>query len=153
MKAKKLLAMLLASSMVMALGVTALADEEETDTSINIEGSGDVTLELEYGVTGEQLEVFKKVVQGFTDETGIGVTITQPGNSYENAMKTRMASGDLPDLWVTHGWSVMRYSEYMEPLEDQDWYSQIDESLLPSITEDDGHIYELPITEAVCGLI
>ena len=47
MKAKKLLAMLLASSMVMALGVTALADEEETDTSINIEGSGDVTLELD----------------------------------------------------------------------------------------------------------
>ena len=46
MKAKKILAMLLASSMVMALGVTALADEEETDTSINIEGSGDVTLEL-----------------------------------------------------------------------------------------------------------
>ena len=31
----------------------------------------------------------------------------------------------------------MRYSEYMEPLEDQDWYSQIDESLLPSITDDD----------------
>ena len=137
MKAKKLLAMLLASSMVMALGVTALADEEETDTSINIEGSGDVTLELEYGITGEQLNVFKKVVQGFTDETGIGITITQPGNSYENAMKTRMASGDLPDIWVTHGWSVMRYSEYMEPLEDQDWYSQIDESLLPSITDDD----------------
>ena len=52
-------------------------------------------------------------------------------------MKTRMASGDLPDIWVTHGWSVMRYSEYMEPLEDQDWYSQIDESLLPSITDDD----------------
>lgn len=153
MKAKKILAMLLASSMVMALGVTALADEEETDTSINIEGSGDVTLELEYGITGEQLNVFKKVVQGFTDETGIGITITQPGNSYENAMKTRMASGDLPDLWVTHGWSVMRYSEYMEPLEDQDWYSQIDESLLPSITDDDGHIYVLPITEAVCGLI
>ena len=60
MKAKKILAMLLASSMVMALGVTALADEEETDTSINIEGSGDVTLELEYGITGEQLNVFRQ---------------------------------------------------------------------------------------------
>ena len=75
MKAKKILAMLLASSMVMALGVTALADEEETDTSINIEGSGDVTLELEYGITGEQLNVrilnekirqkFRRISAGF----------------------------------------------------------------------------------------
>lgn len=148
---KKYLA--LAMTAAMAASVTTTGFAEEGDTSLTTSGATGVTIELEYGITGAQLEVFQGIVQGFTDETGIGVTITQPGNGYENAMKTRMASGDLPDVWVTHGWSVMRYSEYMTPLEDQEWYSLIDESLLPSITDEDGHIYVLPITEAVCGLI
>lgn len=148
---KKYLA--LAMTAAMAASVTTTGFAEEGDTSLTTSGATGVTIELEYGITGAQLEVFQGIVQGFTDETGIGVTITQPGNGYENAMKTRMASGDLPDVWVTHGWSVMRYSEYMTPLEDQEWYSLIDESLLPSITDADGHIYVLPITEAVCGLI
>lgn len=147
---KKLLSILLSSAMLVPMTVSA---EEAADTSLATTGVTGATIELEYGITGEQMDVFMGIVQGFTDETGIGVTITQPGNAYENAMKTRMASGDLPDMWVTHGWSVMRYSEYMMPLEDQDWYGQINESLLPSITDEDGHIYVLPITEAVCGLI
>ena len=137
---------------------TTIAEDntEETDsadTTIQTTGATGNTIELEYGITGAQLEAFQEIVQGFTDETGIGVTITQPGNVYEDAMKTRMASGDLPDMWVTHGWSVMRYSEYLMPLEDQSWASKIDDSLLPSITDEDGHIYILPMTEAVCGII
>ena len=130
------------------------SDESSTeDVVTTTTGATGNTIELEYGMTGEQLKAFEEIIQGFTDETGIGISITQPGNGYENAMKTRMASGDLPDIWVTHGWSVIRYSEYLMPLEDQDWYSKIDESLLPSITDEDGHIYVLPVTEAVCGII
>lgn len=135
--------------------VTGNAEEsaEASDTTIETVGATGVTIELEYGITGAQLEAFQEIIQKFTDETGIGVAITQPGNVYEDAMKTRMASGDLPDVWVTHGWSVIRYSEYMMPLEDQDWFDKIDASLLPSITDEDGHVYILPITEAVCGVI
>lgn len=153
---KRLISVLMAASMAASLGITGTAfadDAVKADTSSTTAGATGNTIELEYGVTGAQMDAFKKLAQKFTDETGIGITITQPGSVYEDAMKTRMASGDLPDMWVTHGWSVMRYSEYLMPLEDQDWYSKIDASLLPSITDEDGHIYILPITEAVCGVI
>lgn len=170
---RKLLAMFLASTMVLSLtacgnaststnagteedvatGDAAESEESTEADKMTTTGVTGETIELEYNVSGAQLDTFKEIVQGFTDKTGIGVTVTSPGNNYENAMKTRMASGDLPDMWVTHGWSVIRYSEYLMPLEDQDWYNQIDASLLPSITDADGHIYVLPITEAVCGVI
>lgn len=132
---------------------SAESTSETADSTIETTGSTGVSIEMEYGVTGVQMEAFQEIVQKFTDESGIGVTITQPGNVYEDAMKTRMASGNLPDVWVTHGWSVIRYSEYMMPLEDQEWYSKIDASLLPSITDEGGHIYILPVTEAVCGVL
>ncbi|SFK98968.1 carbohydrate ABC transporter substrate-binding protein, CUT1 family [Lachnospiraceae bacterium KH1T2] len=128
-------------------------DTEASVTTIETTGATGATIEMEYSVTGDQLTAFQQLVQKFTDETGIGVSITQPGNGYEDAMKTRMASGDLPDVWVTHGWSVARYSEYLTPLEGEDWFGKIDESLLPSITDEEGHVYVLPITEAVCGVI
>lgn len=142
MHLKKLVSMVSAGTMVFALAGCGGADSEEA-----------ATLEIEYNFTGAQYDAFAEVVDDFTAETGIPVTITSPGDSYEDAMKTRMASGDLPDVWVTHGWSVARYSEYLMPLEDQEWYSKIDESLLPSITDEDGHVYILPVTEAVCGII
>ena len=64
-----------------------------------------------------------------------------------------MSSGDLPDMWVTHGWSVIRYSEYMMDLSDQPWVENIDAGLKDVISNDDGELFILPITQAVAGIM
>lgn len=139
---KKLLALVLVLMMVASVAIFSTGCKKE-----------EVKIEIVLNKGGDQLEVFRGILADFTKETGIQVELTEPGDDYEATMKTRMASGDLPDMWNTHGWSVIRYSEYLMPLEDQSWYSKIDDSLLPVITDSNGHIYVLPITEGLAGVL
>lgn len=115
--------------------------------------SAEETIEVAYNLTTEDFAVFEQITKDFTEETGIGVTIYNGGDDYESAMKTRMSSGDLPDMWTTHGWSLIRYSEYMMDLSDQEWVSNIDEGLKNVITNDDGELFILPITQAVTAIV
>lgn len=111
--------------------------------------SAEAVLEWEVTATGEKVAVYEEIAANFTEETGIEIELITPGSDYETVMKTRMASGDLPDLWETHGWSVARYSEYLRPLNDQEWFSRVDEAILPVISDADGNIYCVPVTEGI----
>jgi raffinose/stachyose/melibiose transport system substrate-binding protein len=71
---------------------------------------------------------------------------------YEAMMKSKMAANDLPDLWSTHGWSVMRYSEYLAPLNDQPWVKDLHPSIKPVITSKEGNIFVLPMDVDVAGI-
>lgn len=113
----------------------------------------DGSIELAYNLSTDDYSIFQKLIKDFTDQTGIQVTINNLGGDYESAMKTKMASNDLPDMWVTHGWSLIRYSEYMMDLSDQDWVSKIDSGLKSVITNDDGQLFILPITQAVASIM
>ena len=115
--------------------------------------SGSGGLEIAYNLTTDDFSVFEDIINDFSEETGIDVTIYNGGDDYESAMKTRMSSGDLPDMWVTHGWSLIRYSEYMMDLSDQEWVSNIDPGLKEVITNDNGELFILPITQAVACLL
>ena len=76
-----------------------------------------------------------------------------PGSAdYEALMKSKMATNDLPDLFTTHGWSVLRYSEYLMTLEDQEWASRLHPAIEPVITDDNGHIYVLPLDVDMAGV-
>lgn len=108
--------------------------------------AADVVLEVETSWTGTHLEVLQGVMDSFTEETGIGVELISPGEEYENVMKTRMASGDLPDLFETHGWSLQRYAEYLAPVNDLEWFDQISDAIKGTVTADDGSVYVLPLS-------
>lgn len=113
-------------------------------------GSG---IELAYNLATDDYAVFEQLIKDFTAETGIEVSIINGGSDYESMMKTRMSSGDLPDMWVTHGWSLIRYSEYMMDLSDQPWVENIDAGLKDVISNEDGELFILPITQAVCAVL
>ena len=81
------------------------------------------------------------------------VNVAEYGQDYENTMKTRMASNELPDVFQTHGWSLLRYKEYLMDLSDQPWMSDYDESALGVIQDDDGAVYVLMISELVYGTL
>lgn len=71
---------------------------------------------------------------------------------YEATMKTKMAANDLPDLWSTHGWSVARYSEYLQSLNDQAWAPKINPIIKPVITDATGKVYVLPFDMDIAGI-
>lgn len=74
-------------------------------------------------------------------------------NDYEPTMKTKMAANDLPDLFFTHGWSLTRYSEYLEPLESEKWVDKISPFVKDRITSKDGKIYVLPLDISLGGIM
>ncbi len=152
---KRLLSVGLASAMVLSLAACGSSSDsgDSGDDSASGSGSSDGALELAYNLSTEDLAAFKELIAEFTEETGIEVSIYEGGADYEALMKTRMSSGDLPDMWVTHGWSLIRYSEYMMDLSDQDWVDQIDAGLKEVITNDDGELFILPITQALCAVV
>ncbi len=126
----------------------AAGDNQNSEAS----AAGDMSLEVEVGYTGDPLEQIREVVDDFTAKTGISVELVTPGADYETVMKTRMASGDMPDVFTTHGWSVARYKEYLTPLNDESWYEKIDASILPVISDQEGNIYVLPVTQGMNGM-
>lgn len=99
------------------------------------------------------LEAYKEVAKRFEDETGITVRVTGYGKDFEALMKAKMATQDLPDMWMTHGWSVARYSEYLEPLNNQPWFDKINGAILPVISNDNGEIFVLPLDVDKSGVL
>ena len=75
----------------------------------------------------------------------IELSIQPATGDYNQYLGARAASNDLPDIFVTHGWSVVRYSEYLRPLNDQPWFSQIEPSFMENIEDENGQVYVLPI--------
>ena len=71
---------------------------------------------------------------------------------YEQVMRSRMAANDLPDLFSTHGWSVIRYSEYLEPLNNQPWARLVCPTIRPVITNDRGQMFVLPFDVDSAGI-
>ena len=124
----------------------ASASAEGTDIS----GS---TLEVAVTYTGDQATTFQGLVKKFEEEYGCTVNIAEYGTDYENTLKTRMAANELPDVFQTHGWSILRYKEYLMDLKDQPWVSDYDDSALGVIQDDDGAIYVLMISELINGTL
>ncbi len=147
----KAVSALMCTAMCASLAACGGSGDSDSDSS-GSSGSSDA-LEVAYNLTTDEFSVFEGIIDDFTKETGIDVTIYNGGDDYESAMKTRMSSGDLPDVWVTHGWSLIRYSEYMMDLSDQPWVSEIDAGLKEVITNDDGELFILPITQAVAAIM
>ena len=125
------------------------AEPAATDTA----KKSDVKLTFMSNMVGVQSDVLEQACKDFTAETGIAVEYSAPGANYEELMKTKMASKDLPDLWTTHGWSVARYSEYLRPINDQPFAGQIVDSIKPLITDANGQMYVLPSDVDLAGIV
>ncbi|MBS6643007.1 MAG: extracellular solute-binding protein [Clostridiaceae bacterium] len=134
-------------------------DKKESDAGkgeSKAEAKPELKGELEI-VTNANEETFKavnQVLQNFMEENpGVKISYTTQGSDYEQLMKARMASNDLPDIFATHGWSVKRYSEYLRPLNDQPWYGSIEPSFMGNIENENSEIFVLPLNMDVAGMV
>jgi raffinose/stachyose/melibiose transport system substrate-binding protein len=75
------------------------------------------------------------------------------GADYEKNMKVRLASGDIPDIWWTHGWSRDRYSKFLMPLQNEPWAKYFNPSLTAAMKDAKGAFYAMPIDTDIAGLL
>ena len=110
-------------------------------------------IEIATQLEGATLEALKTTVANFEEATGVEVTLTEyPRSDYEAAMKPRMAANELPDVFETHGWSRLRYSEYLMPVNGEPWYED-QSDLAKGILEGDGDTaYAIMLNAQVLGV-
>lgn len=147
MKLKKLAALGLAFSMVFGLAACSNGGDDNKD------GDKEVTITFATNVVGAKAEALQEACKAFEKETGYTVDFQAPGDSYEELMKTKMSSNEMPDVFTTHGWSVARYSEYLMPINDLDFAPNIDDQIKSVITDKDGNMFVLPIDIDVAGMV
>lgn len=134
------------------LAVTALFGCAKDNTQEQESNSSKSKLEVEVLYTAEGLDTFREIVDEFARNNDVEVELIAPGSDYETVMKTRMASGDMPDVFVTHGWSIARYKEYLLNLNDQPWFDNISDSIKDVVTDTEGESYVLPVTQLINGI-
>lgn len=86
------------------------------------------------------------------NQTDVNVEFIPGSSDYEETMKTKMATNSLPDLFGTHGWSINRYKEYLEPLNNREWAQYVSPAIKPVITDNDEKFYTLPLDIDIVGL-
>jgi len=137
---KKVFTVVIAVLMCASVVFAQAAAEENPTISVWVSGAG------------SQVEVLKVACEDFTAETGIKVEFSAPGDTYEEMMKTKMASNDLPDVFDTHGWAVVRYSDYLMPVNDMAFYKNISSQIIPTVSKD-GKTYVLPFDMDLTGIV
>ncbi|WP_248925839.1 ABC transporter substrate-binding protein [Paenibacillus hamazuiensis] len=121
----------------------------------NSSGGGDKTRITVYGSTSDKpvQEVYKQIAADFTKENpNLEVDLQFPGSEYENILKVKMAANDLPDIFDTHGWAIIRYGKYLADLKDQPWVSQMTDTIKNVVTDKNGKVHALVMSEAKDGL-
>jgi raffinose/stachyose/melibiose transport system substrate-binding protein len=97
-------------------------------------------------------EAYKGIAQDFEKANpNIKVDLQFPGE-YENLLKVKMAANDLPDVFDTHGWAQVRYGKYLADLRGESWVPQMTDTIKDVVTDKQGKVYVLPISEAKDGI-
>ncbi|MFC5449807.1 ABC transporter substrate-binding protein [Paenibacillus aestuarii] len=98
-------------------------------------------------------EVVRSITSDFMNENpNIQVELQFPGSEYENMLKVKMGANDLPDVFDTHGWAVTRYGKFLADLKDQPWAEHLTDTIKPVVTDKDGKVYALVLSEAKVGI-
>ncbi|WHY21400.1 extracellular solute-binding protein [Paenibacillus sp. G2S3] len=81
----------------------------------------------------------------------IRVELQFPGFQYEEILKVKLSTNELPDIFDTHGWAKIRYGKYLEDLSDEPWAKQLTDTIKSAVTDEQGKVYVLPVSEARDG--
>lgn len=73
--------------------------------------------------------------------------------NYEQTLKVDLAAHNAPDIWMTHGWSRDRYSQFLVNLQSQAWNKKVNPALDSAMRSSSGAIYALPLDTDVSGIV
>lgn len=140
---------LIAAASAVALSATACGGSSS-------ESGGDTVLEVQTGqaVDSEITTALTEATDRFMEENpDIEVDLVPASQNYEGDMKVRLASGDVPDIWYTHGWSLARYSEFLMPLNEEPWAKNFNPALDAAMKNDEGEFFALPLDTDISGIV
>ncbi|NQX58606.1 ABC transporter substrate-binding protein [Paenibacillus qinlingensis] len=128
-------------------------EQGTADDSRKIASSGEVKLSVYMYVTDVRVQnVYYDIARSFeAKHPEIKVELQFPGFQYEEILKVKLATNELPDIFDTHGWAKIRYGKYLVDLSNEPWASQLTNTIKPVVTDDEGKVYVLPISEARDG--
>lgn len=111
-----------------------------------------ITLAVATNRVGTQAQLLEDIARKFEQENpGIKIDFSAPGQEYEHLMKLKMAANDMPDVFSTHGWAIIRYGEFLADLRDQPWAANIDQAIKPAVVDAAGKVYVLPMDQEKNG--
>lgn len=85
--------------------------------------------------------------------SGVTVKLVPSTATYEADIKVRLASGNVPDIWWTHGWSLARYSKFLTPLQNEPWAKYFNPALAPAMKNSAGQFFAFPVDTDVAGIV
>lgn len=146
MMLNKLRVILSLAILTLMLGITVVSAQDELQGSIEFMTGTSIDSELYL--------VYEELTQQFMDANpGVEIELVPSSTDHEGEIKVRLASGNIPDIWMTHGWSVGRYGDFLLPLEDQEWAESLNPALEPVMVSSEGHLYAFPIDLDIAGLL
>jgi len=135
--------LILCAIAVIALGVSACGPAQRT-----------VTLTVSTNMVGEPEGVLKAIADDYAKQNpNVKIDYSAPGKDYENIMKIKMASKQLPDVFSTHGWAIIRYGAFLADLRNEEWVSRIDSGIRNIITDKNGMVYVLPMDQDKAAIV
>lgn len=146
---KKIVCLFLAALTVLSF-LTACREKE---SAVSVNAAKPVKISFLSNIPGGKTSALEDAVIAFQKETGIEVDFSSPGGNYENIMKENMATGKMPDVFTTHGWSVKRYGRYLLPLNRLPFSENISSYIKPIVTDTSGALLALPIDIDISGIV
>jgi raffinose/stachyose/melibiose transport system substrate-binding protein len=137
---------------------TTDGDKKETvdnkDDNKKDNGKKDEIQTLDIAIVADPDNMISTIAEQFMkDNPNIKVEVNAIGQDYENVLKIKMASNQLPDIFETHGWAQVRYGKYLADLRDESWVGRLSESIKPAVIDNDGKVYALPVDQEKTGMV
>jgi raffinose/stachyose/melibiose transport system substrate-binding protein len=117
---------------------------------------GTVKLEFQTGqaVDGSLLKQLTAITKKYeAANKNVTIDLIPSTSTYEADMKVRLASGNVPDIWWTHGWSLLRYSKFLIPLQNEPWAKNFNPALAPAMKNSSGQFFAFPVDTDVAGIV
>ncbi len=140
--------------MILVLSGCGLYEEDPENTTRKRNTNGefsDVELEVAVNYTGDSLTVFQRICDDYAAEKGVTFVVDNYGSDYANMMITRMAANNMPDVFVTAGWSLRRYKEVSLELTDEPYVAHYNDTARGVIVDTDGKCYAMMMSCGVNG--
>lgn len=149
---RKLAHLVAASIAAVALGLTGCSSGD-SGSSPNGSSDGEIDALFNMPTGSPQEQAMNDLIAKFEEEEGIKVNVVYASTTFEDDMKVKMASDSIPDVFSTHGWSVLRYGPYLEPLNDQPWAEFVNPGLKNVMYDEEGNIFALPLEYGTTGML
>ena len=144
----------LLKTVVFAAALTTIVTGCSKASSGDESSDGKKVVTLYSTVTNEADKLtLQNVVKKFEKENpDIDIKENYPAGDYESMLRVKMAANDMPDLFDTHGWAILRYGEYVEDLKDMNWVNDLDPALDQILKDETGKVYAYPLNQAKDGI-